>query len=86
MSIPESKKDTMDWQMVAGLDGDGEAQELTFEDDKIKVSISGDSLAASIENYMRQSTEALEEMVIQLKVISAILTMVTEINISEEDV
>ncbi len=37
MAIPEAYKDTMDYQMVGGLNEVGDAQELTFEGDAVKV-------------------------------------------------
>lgn len=37
MTIPEAYKDTMDWNMIGGLDTDGEAQGLTFVEDRVVV-------------------------------------------------
>jgi len=42
MAIPEFKKDSMDWQLIGGLDADGEAAGLTFEGERIVVD-SGES-------------------------------------------
>ena len=41
MPIPTDYKDTMDYQMIGGLDEDGEAQELTFEGSRVVID-SGD--------------------------------------------
>ena len=38
MTIPAAYKDTMDWYMMGGLDGDGDAQGATFSGSRLKVS------------------------------------------------
>jgi len=71
MGIPPDKKDTMDWQMVSGLDENGDAQELAFTGDDVNVNdtvattaIGGvETAVTSIETWMEDHNDSLAEAV-----------------------
>jgi len=86
MAIPEAKKDTMDWQMVAGLDEDGEAQELIFTEDSVKVSFEESTLINAISGMVYALKPTMDEIITELKIMNTHLSIITDNVIGEEDV
>jgi len=86
MAIRESLKDSENYQLVAGLDEDGEAQELTFDDDKVKVSVGESEIISSIQDMILSMKSYSELIIDELRILNTHLSILTEDVIGEEDV
>ena len=86
MAIRKELKNSENYQLVAGLDEDGEAQELIFDDDKVKVSVSENSIISEIQKLMRGMNEDFESVLLELKKMNMHLSIITDEIIGERDV
>jgi hypothetical protein len=89
MAIRKELKDSENYQLVAGLDEDGAAQELSFDDDRVKVSANGEvgdgSLVSLLHGIGSSIKEYSELMLIELKIMNIHLSIITGNEIGEDD-
>jgi hypothetical protein len=90
VAIPEDLKDTKNYQMIGGLNEDDEAQELRFHGDNVLVVTRlGDSNNEPISDiYIKQEVvgEILLEILNQLKVMNMYMSVLTDNEISIEEI
>ena len=85
MPVRESLKDSENYQLVAGLDEDGEAQGLTFHDDMAKVSFEESVILSTLSNLVYVIKPMIDDIIDQLKIMNLHLSNITDNHIEEID-
>ncbi len=85
MPIRNDLKDSENYQLIAGLDEIDDAQELRFDDDKVKVSIGDSAVVSAIQDLMLGLKAYSGEIITELKILNTHLSILTDNTIGEED-
>lgn len=91
MGIPKHMKETSDYQMVAGLRRDGEAQELTFDGNAVIVAIEGlyiaiDAGLSKLRVVDHRALSVLQTISTTLKKIEYHLSIASDTELKDQDV
>ena len=91
MGIPKHMKDTRAYQMIAGLDEDGNAQELTFRGNAVITTNEGlfvvtDAGLVKFQMVDHRALSVLEEMSKTLKKIEYHLSIASDTELKDQDV
>ena len=86
MAIRKELKDSENYQLIAGLDEDEEAQELRFEEDRVKISVGESAIINEIQKLVRRIEEKSEFIALELKRMNTHLSIITDEIIGDKDV
>ena len=86
MPLDPNLKDSKNYQLVAGIDEDREAQELTFVADAVKVNLVTNEIITLLRENIEMIRDFSDQILTELKVMNLHLSTITDNKIECGDV